>query len=69
MCVCVCVCGWQILTNHLLKIWQVEAAASALEASCPAQPSKTKLSGVWDARLEITVGNRRLSLITLQPFV
>jgi len=27
---------------------KVEAAASALEASCPAQPSKTKLSGVWD---------------------
>lgn len=43
--------------NGLLKIWQVEAAASALEASCPAQPSKTKLSGVWDASLEITVGN------------
>ena len=49
------VCGKSM--NGLLKIWQVEAAASALEASCPAQPSKTKLSGVWDARLEITVGN------------
>ena len=49
------VCGKSM--NGSLKIWQVEAAASALEASCPAQPSKTKLSGVWDARLEITVGN------------
>jgi len=29
---------------------QVESAAVALEASCPAQPSRSKLSGVWDAR-------------------
>lgn len=33
--------------NELVQA-KVESAAVALEASCPAQPSRSKLSGVWD---------------------